>query len=95
MQEIHPARSAFEADAEIIAVYRLDLIAQLEAQLRAVHRTLRSLERLRQAGTRGARNALATLASEIRAIDRELQAQHESCISIQDAIHHMQVRLGY
>ena len=37
----------FEDDAEVLFVQHLDLLAQLEAQLRAVHHTMRRIERLR------------------------------------------------
>jgi hypothetical protein len=38
---------AFEAEAELLAVHQLDLLSQLEAQLRAVHKTMRIIEKLR------------------------------------------------
>ena len=37
----------FEREAEALAVYQLDLLAQLERQLRAVHHTMRHIEKLR------------------------------------------------
>ena len=33
-----------EQDAELLAAYQLDLLAQLERQLRAVHLTMRHIE---------------------------------------------------
>jgi len=39
----------FESEAELLVNYQLDLIAQLESQLRAIHHTMRHLEKLRGA----------------------------------------------
>jgi len=92
---------AFEAEAEKIVVHQLDLVAQLEAQLRAVHHTMRSIEKMRTARhrigrelTNGERNTtLKTLSGEIRAIDEELRVQHQSCVDMQRSIREMQARL--
>jgi uncharacterized protein YlxW (UPF0749 family) len=93
---------AFEAAAEKIVVYQIDLVVQLEAQLRAVHHTMRAIEKLRSGrhrlgpalndGQRG--NTLTTLAAEIRTIDQELQVQHQSCLDMQRSIREMQTRLA-
>ena len=105
MAEQEPFRAAgvkaFEAEAEKIVVHQLDLVAQLEAQLRAVHHTMRAIEKLRTAryrigpelsnGERG--STLTTLAAEIRAIDEELRVQHESCLDMRRSIREMQARL--
>lgn len=105
MADAHPARAervaAFESEAELLAVHQLDLLAQLEAQLRAVHHTMRCIEKLRGPNlrvgpelTNGQRgDTLHTLASELRAIDAELAVQHQSCEDMQRTIRHMQARL--
>lgn len=92
---------AFEADAEKIVVHQLDLVAQLEAQLRAVHHTMRAIEKMRAARYRVGRElrngergtTLTTLAGEIQAIDEELRVQHQSCLDMQRSICEMQARL--
>jgi hypothetical protein len=43
---------AFEGEAEVLVVYQLDLLAQLEAQLRAVQHTMRCIEKLRATNNR-------------------------------------------
>ena len=106
MTERNPDRdasiSAFESEAEVLVVHQLDLLAQLEAQLRAVHRTMRCIEKLRggqyRVGrelTNGERSeTLTTLASELAAIDQELHVQHQSCEDMQRSIREMQARLS-
>jgi ATP-dependent Lon protease len=92
---------AFEAEAEKIVVHQLDLVAQLEAQLRAVHRTMRAIEKMRTARYRVGRElsngqrgtTLTMLAAEIQAIDEELGVQHQSCLDMQRSIREMQARL--
>ena len=94
-------RAAFEREAEILVAHQLDLIAQLERQLRAIHRTMKQIERLRGAkhrqrpelsnGEKG--ETLHQLAVELSAIDSELGTQHESCIEMQATIGHMRARL--
>ncbi len=105
MVEHDPVRAAgikaFEVEAEKIVVHQLDLVAQLEAQLRAVHHTMRAIEKLRSAryrigrdlsnGERG--DTLTTLSDELEAIDAELQVQHQSCLDMQRSIRHMQAVL--
>ena len=93
---------AFEAEAEKMVVHQIDLVVQLEAQLRAVHRTMRAIGKLRSGrhrlgpelsnGQRG--NTLTTLAAEIQAIDQELQVQHQSCLDMQRSIREMQRQLA-
>jgi uncharacterized coiled-coil protein SlyX len=92
---------AFEAEAEKIVVHQLDLVAQLEAQLRAVHHTMRAIEKMRAARYRVGRElsngeratTLTMLAGEIQAIDEELRVQHQSCLDMQRSIREMQARL--
>jgi hypothetical protein len=96
------AVKAFEGEAELLAVHQLDLLSQLEAQLRAVHRTMRIIEKLRSDKHRVVRElehdervaALSALASELGAIDEELQVQHRSCGDMQELIRGMQTRLS-
>jgi hypothetical protein len=93
--------AGIEAEAELLAVHQLDLLAQLEAQVRAVHHTMRSIEKLRGAKHRvgpelsnGERaDTMQALASELAAIDRELGIQHQSCEYMQRCIREMQARL--
>jgi hypothetical protein len=95
------AVKALEAEAELLAVHQLDLLSQLEAQLRAVHRTMRIIEKLRSVKHRVGPElndeerggALRTLASELGRIDQELEVQHRSCADMQELIRGMQGRL--
>lgn len=93
---------AFEGEAEVLAVQQIDLLAQLEAQLRAVQHTMRCIEKLRATKDRvgpeltdaGRTDTLKMLASEMEAIDNELQVQHQSCEDMQLTIRDMQARLA-
>jgi hypothetical protein len=77
----------FEHDAEVLFVQHLDLLAQLESQLRAVHHTMRGIERLRGGSrrvtpevTNGERETiLLRLAKEIDDLDRQVAIEHECC----------------
>jgi chaperonin cofactor prefoldin len=92
----------FERDAEALVAHQLDLIAQLERQLRAVHRTMRQIEKLRTANRRvgpelsnGEKSeTLNHLTDELSAIDDELNTQHESCAEMKATIDHMRARLS-
>jgi hypothetical protein len=94
----------FEQEAEMLAVYQLDLLAQLERQLRAVHQTMRQIEKLRNPRHRrhpvrdisnGDRfSSLTTLSDELTSIDRELHTQHQSCQDMQHTIDHMLAMLA-
>jgi hypothetical protein len=95
-------RSVVEGEAEVLVAYQLDLLAQLECQLRAVHRTMRQIEKLRSAKARreGATpsngeklDALELLTREVEAIDRELATQHESCGLMLETVETMRGRL--
>jgi phage-related tail protein len=95
-------RSVVEGEAEVLVAYQLDLLAQLECQLRAVHRTMRQIEKLRSATARreGATpsngeklDALQHLTREVEAIDRELATQHESCGLMLETVETMRGRL--
>jgi hypothetical protein len=90
-----------EQDAEMLAVYQLDLLAQLERQLRAVHLTMRHIEKLRSVKNRvgpelsnGRRESeLTQLDVEVGALDAELAIQHGCCIDMHDTIAKMQARV--
>jgi hypothetical protein len=92
---------AFEQEAELLVVYQLDLIAQIEKQLRAVRHTLGLVEKLRSAPYRVGpeltnsqrRETLETLSDELTELESQLAMQHESCADIQKTIAHMQGRL--
>jgi hypothetical protein len=92
---------AFELEAEMLVTYQLDLIAQLEYQLRSVHLTMRQIERLRTAKRRvGSEPSnvekggiLDRLSDELRDIDTELATQHQSCLEMQAAVEKMRDRL--
>src|SRR5437867_6187205 len=87
----------FEQDAEKLVVYQLDLLAQLERQLRAVHHTMRHIEKLRSTqhrvgpelsnGRRG--GELESLSDEIAQLDVHFRAEHECCTEMQITIAHM------
>lgn len=80
-------RTIVEQEAEHLVVFQLDLLAQLEHQLRAVHLTMRQIEKLRgdkdRAGgalSNGQKiEALDDLRQELDVIDKELNTQHQSC----------------
>ena len=94
---------ALETDAEVLVAYQLDLVAQLERQLRAVHHTMRRIEQLRGAKRRragsvtlsnGARdNTLEHLSDELTSIDTELDTQHDLCLEMQTTVEQMRARL--
>jgi hypothetical protein len=96
-----PIIRAFEQEAELLVVHQLDLLAQIEAQLRAVHHTMRRIERLRgvrqRVGTElsnGQRHTtLGGLSEDIVALDQQLMEEHQCCSLMQETIKHMQERL--
>jgi chaperonin cofactor prefoldin len=85
----------------MLVAHQLDLVAQLERQLRAVHRTMRQIEQLRNAKGRVGRElsngekatTLNHLTDELTAIDQELNTQHESCREMQSTVDKMRARL--
>jgi hypothetical protein len=93
-----PQIRRFEQDAEKLVVYQLDLLAQLERQLRAVHHTMRHIEKLRSAKDRvgpelsnGARGAeLVNLSDEVAQLDVHFKVEHECCTEMQITIAQMQ-----
>lgn len=94
---------ALELEAEILVAHQLDLVAQVERQLRAVHLTMRRIEQLRSASHRrsgsdapsnGARDrTLSHLADELTSIDSELDTQHDLCLEMQGTVEKMRLRL--
>ena len=96
-------RVIVEREAEFLVAHQLDLLAQLERQLRAVHLTMRQIEKLRSAKDRregvslsnGAKmDALDSLTQELKSIDEELKTQHDSCREMLDTVETMRARLG-
>jgi hypothetical protein len=96
------AMQALETDAELLVVCHLDLLAQVEAQLRAVHHTMRRIEKLRTARYRvgpelsnGQRSdTLVGLTSELDRLDEHLLTQHECCRDMQELVGKMQAVLS-
>ena len=94
---------ALELEAEVLVAHQLDLVAQLERQLRAVHLTMRRIEQLRSARHRrsgsdapsnGDRDrTLVRLADELTSIDSELDTQHALCLEMQGTVEKMRLRL--
>lgn len=92
-----------ETEAEILVAHQLDLVAQLERQLRAVHHTMRRIEQLRAAKRRRAGsvtlsngerdNTLEHLTGELASIDAESDTQHELCLEMQTTVDKMRARL--
>lgn len=93
---------SFEEQAEVLVVHQLDLLAQLESQMRAVRKTLKQIENLRSAKHRVGREltngerreTLTTLSAELDDIDAELNTQHECCNEMQRCIQDMRQCLG-
>jgi chaperonin cofactor prefoldin len=91
-----------EADAEWLAAEQLDLIAQIEAQLRLVRQTMRQIEKLRRAqyrvgpelsnGQRG--DALSILTDEIGTLTEQLGVQGATCRDMLATVEKMQSRLA-
>ena len=92
---------AVERDAELLVVEQLDLLAQVEAQVRAVHHTMRRIEKLRGAKYRvgpelsnGQRQEmLQGLLDELHALETHLRLQHECGREMQATVEKMQRRL--
>jgi hypothetical protein len=92
----------FEEDTEVLFLQHLDLLAQLEAQLRAVHHTMRGIERLRGGSRRvgpelanGERETiLLGLASEIDELDRNVTVEHDCCRAMHTTIVVLQERVA-
>lgn len=91
----------FEDDAEVLFLQHVDLLSQLEAQLRAVHHTIRSIERLRGGSRRvgpelvdGERETiLVGVAKEVDALDSHIGVEQHCCHEMQTTIVEMQTRV--
>lgn len=92
--------AALEQQAEVLATYQIDLLAELERQIRAVHHTMRHIEKLRAAKVRvgpaltnGQRtDTLESLADEMIALDSQVATQHQCCADMLTLITKMQRR---
>jgi chromosome condensin MukBEF ATPase and DNA-binding subunit MukB len=93
---------AFERDTEMLAACQLDLLAQLERQLRAVHHAMQHIDKLRNFAHRAepaltveARHSMLTRVDEaIEALDSQLQVEHSCCSHMRDTIIKMQARVA-
>ena len=102
MADAAGVRIIVEREAEFLVAYQLDLLAQLERQLRAVHLTMRQIEKLRSAKDRREGVALSngekmdvldSLTDELVSIDGELKTQHDSCREMLETVETMRGRL--
>lgn len=89
---------AFRQDADKLAVYQTDLVAQIEYLLRAARRTILVIEKLQDRNgfrltTSERHEMLDSLAEASTELDSELTTQHESCVDIQNTITKMRARL--
>jgi hypothetical protein len=94
----------FLQDAEMLAISHLDLLAQLERQLRAVHQTMRHIDKLRHLKRRvepaapGAADQLhvapTSLDEDIEALESHLHVEHSCCSHMRDTIIKMQCRVA-
>lgn len=95
-------RQKLEAEAETLAVYQLDLLSHVEAQVRAVHHLMRRLVllRARKPGQHhgelsdGERSELMKgLSDELTQIEAHLGFQQQCCDDMQETIAEMRKRL--
>ena len=90
-----------EREAEILTAHQLDLLGQIEHQLRCVHHTMRHIEKLRSAKHRVGpelsldqkRDTLKHLSSDVTGLERQLDIQRQSCQEMEYIIQNMQARL--
>jgi hypothetical protein len=105
--DAHDRAMAFEVflqDAEMLAVCHLDLLVQLERQLRAVHQTMRHIDKLRSLkrrvepvaplSTDQPQATPASLDEDIDALDSHLHVEHSCCSHMRDIIIKMQSRVS-
>jgi hypothetical protein len=96
------ALAAFEENAEVLVTYQLDLLAQLERQLRAAHHLMRNIEKLRNVkkrragpelsnGERG--DTLSHLNAELDDIDAQVRTQRQLCSDMHRTVDEMQSKL--
>ena len=92
---------AFEYEAEVLVGYQLDLLSQLELQLRTVQHTMRHIEKLRVVGRRvgpelsdGEREStLGQLRSQLDALESYFSTERDSCSEMQRTLERMHQRL--
>jgi hypothetical protein len=75
---------SFARDADLLVMYDLDLLAQIEAQRRAVQHTIDRIQPLRGHGEvllsdEQARGALAALAADLTALESQLLLEVTCC----------------
>jgi len=91
-----------ERFAEQLTAHQVELIAQIEGHLRAVHHTMRRIETLRTVRQRVGRelsngerrDVLARLADEVAAIERQLETEEDTCRAMHVIIRRMQEGMG-
>jgi uncharacterized membrane protein len=91
-----------EQDAEMLVVLQLDLLADVERQVRAVHQTMRHIEKLRGVRSRvgpelsdAQRNdTLRNLDDEIAALEEHFAMEQQCCTDMHDTIKKMRARLA-
>jgi chromosome segregation ATPase len=96
-----PIIQALERAAELLVVYQMDLLSQIEAQLRGVHHSMRRIERLRAARLRMGpelsnhqwQTTLTGLSAELSELDQQLAEEHTCCGFMQETIKQMQARV--
>jgi hypothetical protein len=95
----------FLQDAEMLAISHLDLLAQLERQLRAVHQTMRHIDKLRHLKRRvepatapvapdQLQLAPTSLDEDIETLESHLHIEHSCCSHMRDTIIKMQCRVA-
>ena len=92
---------AFEYEAEVLVGYQLDLLSQLELQLRTVQHTMRHIEKLRVVGRRVGpelsdserESTLIQLRSQLQALEGYFATERESCTEMQRTLDRMHQRL--
>ena len=93
--------AAFEQEAEVLLAYQLDLLAQLESQLRATHQMMRQIEKLRNVKKRGGpelsngqrTDALIDLNAGLDDMDAQLKTQRELCLNMHQTVDAMHGKL--
>jgi hypothetical protein len=93
---------AFERDTEMLAACQLDLLSQLERQLRAVHHTMRHIDKLRNFAHHigpslaafETQPVMMRVDEAIEAVDSQLQVEHSCCSHMRDTIIKMQARIA-
>src|SRR4051812_34332653 len=91
-----------EQDAEMLVVLQLDLLADVERQVRAVHQTMRHIEKLRGVRTRVGpelsdvqrRDTLSNLDGEIAALEDHFKIEQDCCSDMHDTVKKMRDRLA-